>query len=133
MGLIQLLLLTLHFLYTEKGFCMRGELCPFDHGVDPLVVDDLNIPSVLRMPGDGPPARPPLPGQPHPPPPPPQLPHPPEMPPIRPPLPPFGPPLPPNIPPPFRPSMEQTRLHDMQQRGETCSMILFRSHVIVYT
>ncbi|PIK49686.1 putative RNA-binding protein 26-like [Apostichopus japonicus] len=115
--------------FDEKGFCMRGELCPFDHGVDPLVVDDLNIPSVLRMPGDGPPARPPLPGQPHPPPPPPQLPHPPEMPPIRPPLPPFGPPLPPTSAP-FRPSMEQTRLHDMQQRVEQMGKGIGRACVI---
>ncbi|KAG0367957.1 hypothetical protein BC939DRAFT_445349 [Gamsiella multidivaricata] len=27
--------------YDEKGYCMRGDLCPYDHGVDRIVVDDL--------------------------------------------------------------------------------------------
>jgi len=26
---------------SEKGFCVRGDLCEFDHGVDPVVIDDL--------------------------------------------------------------------------------------------
>uniref|UniRef100_A0ACB8FK87 RNA-binding protein 26 n=1 Tax=Sphaerodactylus townsendi TaxID=933632 RepID=A0ACB8FK87_9SAUR len=26
--------------YDEKGFCMRGDMCPFDHGSDPVVVED---------------------------------------------------------------------------------------------
>lgn len=30
--------------FLEKGYCMRGELCPYDHGNDPLVVEDVNIP-----------------------------------------------------------------------------------------
>ncbi len=32
-------------LYTnkEKGYCMRGDLCPFDHGVDRIVVDDVPL------------------------------------------------------------------------------------------
>jgi RNA-binding protein 26 len=27
--------------YDERGFCMRGELCPFDHGVDRIIVEDV--------------------------------------------------------------------------------------------
>ncbi|KAI9315620.1 hypothetical protein BX666DRAFT_2028518 [Dichotomocladium elegans] len=26
--------------YNEKGFCMRGDMCPYDHGADRIVVDD---------------------------------------------------------------------------------------------
>ncbi|CEP09278.1 hypothetical protein [Parasitella parasitica] len=26
--------------YNEKGFCMRGDMCPFDHGVDRIIVDE---------------------------------------------------------------------------------------------
>lgn len=26
------------FLFTEKGMCLLGEQCPFDHGVDPVVI-----------------------------------------------------------------------------------------------
>lgn len=26
---------------SEKGFCVRGDLCEFDHGVDPVVIDDM--------------------------------------------------------------------------------------------
>ncbi|KAJ8658711.1 hypothetical protein O0I10_005434 [Lichtheimia ornata] len=26
--------------YNEKGFCMRGDMCPYDHGDDRIVVDD---------------------------------------------------------------------------------------------
>lgn len=26
---------------------MRGELCPYDHGNDPLVVEDVNIPGIV--------------------------------------------------------------------------------------
>uniref|UniRef100_A0A8C9V9R1 RNA binding motif protein 26 n=1 Tax=Scleropages formosus TaxID=113540 RepID=A0A8C9V9R1_SCLFO len=33
--------------YDEKGFCMRGDMCPFDHGNDPVVVEDVNLPSML--------------------------------------------------------------------------------------
>lgn len=29
--------------YDEKGYCMRGDLCVFDHGNDPLVVDDVSV------------------------------------------------------------------------------------------
>lgn len=35
---------------TEKGFCVRGDLCPFDHGNDPLIVDDVNLPSMIPFP-----------------------------------------------------------------------------------
>lgn len=36
--------------HTEKGFCVRGDLCPFDHGNDPLIVDDVNLPSMIPFP-----------------------------------------------------------------------------------
>ncbi|KAK3789004.1 hypothetical protein RRG08_039612 [Elysia crispata] len=26
--------------FEEKGFCMLGDVCPYDHGVDPVVVED---------------------------------------------------------------------------------------------
>ncbi|KAK9701193.1 hypothetical protein K7432_011827 [Basidiobolus ranarum] len=45
--------------YDEKGYCMRGDLCPYDHGVDRIVVDD---PVMKRSPFDMP--RPPIPGPP---------------------------------------------------------------------
>ncbi|XP_067842600.1 RNA-binding protein 26 isoform X2 [Heptranchias perlo] len=80
--------------YDEKGFCMRGDMCPFDHGSDPVVVEDVNLPGMLPFPsqppgveGPNPPALPP---------PPPIL-----TPPLvnlRPPVPPPGP-LPPSLPP----------------------------------
>uniref|UniRef100_A0A670KHW6 RNA-binding protein 26 n=1 Tax=Podarcis muralis TaxID=64176 RepID=A0A670KHW6_PODMU len=62
--------------YDEKGFCMRGDMCPFDHGSDPVVVEDVNLPGL--------------------PPPPPILTPPPVN--LRPPVPPPGP-LPPSLPP----------------------------------
>ncbi|XP_059151485.1 RNA-binding protein 26-like [Physella acuta] len=33
--------------FEEKGFCMLGDVCPYDHGSDPVVVEDVSIPSVL--------------------------------------------------------------------------------------
>uniref|UniRef100_A0AAY4AVG2 RNA-binding protein 27 n=1 Tax=Denticeps clupeoides TaxID=299321 RepID=A0AAY4AVG2_9TELE len=33
-----------------KGFCVRGDLCPFDHGNDPLIVDDLTLPTMIPFP-----------------------------------------------------------------------------------
>ncbi|XP_058484082.1 RNA-binding protein 27 isoform X1 [Solea solea] len=36
--------------YDEKGFCVRGDLCPFDHGNDPLIVDDVNLPNIIPFP-----------------------------------------------------------------------------------
>jgi len=27
--------------YDEKGYCLRGNMCPFDHGMDRIVVDEL--------------------------------------------------------------------------------------------
>ncbi|KAM6943433.1 RNA-binding protein 26 [Xenentodon cancila] len=81
--------------YDEKGFCMRGDMCPFDHGSDPVVVEDVNLPSMLPF------QPPPIPGVD--PPPPPGLPPPPPLmnpPPVnlRPPVPPPGA-LPPSLPP----------------------------------
>uniref|UniRef100_H2LHU8 RNA binding motif protein 26 n=1 Tax=Oryzias latipes TaxID=8090 RepID=H2LHU8_ORYLA len=80
--------------YDEKGFCMRGDMCPFDHGSDPVVVEDVNLPSMLPF------QPPPIPvvDQPPPPgPPPPPLINPPPMN-LRPPVPPPGT-LPPSLPP----------------------------------
>ena len=34
-----------------KGLCVRGDQCPFDHGVDPVVVDGGALPQVLGMGG----------------------------------------------------------------------------------
>ncbi|XP_060747420.1 RNA-binding protein 27 isoform X2 [Tachysurus vachellii] len=48
--------------YDEKGFCVRGDLCPFDHGNDPLIVDDVALPTIIPFPPPGiPPPRMPLP------------------------------------------------------------------------
>uniref|UniRef100_A0AAZ3SJD5 RNA binding motif protein 26 n=1 Tax=Oncorhynchus tshawytscha TaxID=74940 RepID=A0AAZ3SJD5_ONCTS len=69
--------------YDEKGFCMRGDICPFDHGIDPVVVEDVNLPNMFQAP-------PPIPGVAQPPPG------------LPPPLPPGLPPgLPPSLPPVF--------------------------------
>ncbi|KAG9492142.1 hypothetical protein GDO78_000581, partial [Eleutherodactylus coqui] len=80
--------------YDEKGFCMRGDLCPFDHGSDPVVVEDVNLPGILPFP-----AQPPVVDGPPPPglPPPPSILTPPPVN-LRPPVPPPGP-LPPSLPP----------------------------------
>lgn len=81
--------------YDEKGFCMRGDMCPFDHGSDPVVVEDVNLPSMLPF---QPPPLPSVEPQPPPglPPPPPLLSPPPVN--LRPPVPPPGT-LPPSLPP----------------------------------
>ncbi|XP_069553914.1 RNA-binding protein 26 [Brachyistius frenatus] len=81
--------------YDEKGFCMRGDMCPFDHGSDPVVVEDVNLPNMLPfqpppMPGVDPPPHPGLP-------PPPPLMNPPPVN-LRPPVPLPGT-LPPSLPP----------------------------------
>ncbi|XP_051562689.1 RNA-binding protein 26-like isoform X2 [Myxocyprinus asiaticus] len=80
--------------YDEKGFCMRGDMCPFDHGSDPVVVEDVNLPSILPF---QPPPLPVVDGPPPPglPPPPPLLPPPVNL---RPPVPLPGT-LPPSLPP----------------------------------
>ena len=28
-------------IHSEKGFCVRGELCMFDHGTDPVIVENV--------------------------------------------------------------------------------------------
>uniref|UniRef100_H3BD76 RNA binding motif protein 26 n=1 Tax=Latimeria chalumnae TaxID=7897 RepID=H3BD76_LATCH len=82
--------------YDEKGFCMRGDMCPFDHGSDPVVVEDVNLPGMLPFPAQPPVVEgPPPPGLP---PPPPMLTPPPPPVNLRPPVPPPGP-LPPSLPP----------------------------------
>lgn len=30
------------FIFTEKGYCMRGDLCPYDHGSDPVILEDVD-------------------------------------------------------------------------------------------
>ncbi|KAG9469940.1 hypothetical protein GDO78_019290 [Eleutherodactylus coqui] len=34
----------------ERGFCVLGDLCQFDHGNDPLVVDEVSLPSMIPFP-----------------------------------------------------------------------------------
>lgn len=29
--------------YDEKGYCMKGDQCIYDHGPDPVVVDDIAL------------------------------------------------------------------------------------------
>ncbi|XP_048398976.1 RNA-binding protein 27 isoform X1 [Stegostoma tigrinum] len=83
--------------YDEKGFCMRGDLCLFDHGNDPLIVEDVTLPGMIPFPPP-PPGLPP-PGHQLPPPghhlPPPLAGLPPNL--RLPPLPPPGQPPPPGI------------------------------------
>jgi RNA-binding protein 26 len=35
--------------FDEKGYCMRGETCQWDHGVDPVVLEDINNPALLSI------------------------------------------------------------------------------------
>ncbi|XP_071442055.1 RNA-binding protein 26 isoform X2 [Hetaerina americana] len=64
--------------FDEKGYCMRGDLCPYDHGNDPVVLENVALSRVLayggagtaRVPTQHPPPLPPN-TPPHPPPPPP--------------------------------------------------------------
>lgn len=35
--------------FDEKGYCVRGETCPWDHGVDPVVFEGLNNASLISM------------------------------------------------------------------------------------
>ncbi|XP_043219618.1 RNA-binding protein 26-like isoform X1 [Amphibalanus amphitrite] len=30
--------------YDEKGYCMRGDQCPYDHGLDPVILNDVSLP-----------------------------------------------------------------------------------------
>lgn len=41
--------------FDEKGYCMRGEMCLFDHGVDPVVLEDAGL-GVLAYDPNGVPA-----------------------------------------------------------------------------
>ena len=34
--------------FDEKGYCLRGGLCPYDHGMDPVVVEESNLSNVLQ-------------------------------------------------------------------------------------
>ena len=33
--------------YDEKGFCMKGDQCKFDHGNDALVLEDANTAGIV--------------------------------------------------------------------------------------
>lgn len=35
--------------FDEKGYCMRGETCPWDHGVNPVVLEDINNPTLMTI------------------------------------------------------------------------------------
>jgi hypothetical protein len=37
------------YIVTEKGYCMRGDQCPFDHGPDPVVVDDTALEKMVNI------------------------------------------------------------------------------------
>nr|XP_023698175.1 RNA-binding protein 27 isoform X2 [Paramormyrops kingsleyae] len=94
--------------YDEKGFCIRGDLCPFDHGNDPLVVDDVTLPTMIPFPPPPgmPPPRAPMPPMSKPPPG------------IRLPLPPHGqPPLPPLFPMPGPPLMPTCAIDVREHSG----------------
>ncbi|KAM9396199.1 RNA-binding protein 26 isoform 1-T1 [Salvelinus alpinus] len=82
--------------YDEKGFCMRGDICPFDHGIDPVVVEDVNLPNMFQAPPPIPGVAQPPPGLPPPPGPPPLMTPPPVN--LRPPVS-MPPSLPPSLPP----------------------------------
>ncbi|KAM8973250.1 RNA-binding protein 27-like isoform 1-T1 [Pelodytes ibericus] len=36
--------------YDERGYCVLGDLCQYDHGNDPLVVDEVSLPSMIPFP-----------------------------------------------------------------------------------
>ncbi|MGH0140263.1 UNVERIFIED_CONTAM: hypothetical protein FKN15_051412 [Acipenser sinensis] len=96
--------------YDEKGFCMRGDMCPFDHGSDPVVVEDVNLPGMLPFPAQPPPVEgPPPPGLP---PPPPMMTPPPLN--LRPPGPPPSP-LPPSLPLVHQTSAQQPSVSALKQ------------------
>ncbi|BES87843.1 RRM [Nesidiocoris tenuis] len=42
--------------FDEQGFCIRGDLCPYDHGADPVVLEDVQ----MYNGGGGPPPAPPV-------------------------------------------------------------------------
>lgn len=35
--------------YDERGYCMQGDRCPFDHGPDPVVVEDNQLPGMIAV------------------------------------------------------------------------------------
>eukprot|EP00850_Spirogloea_muscicola_P023521 SM000363S13645 [mRNA] locus=s363:53475:60276:- [translate_table: standard] len=47
--------------FEERGFCLRGDLCPMDHGTNHIIVEDMqqfNLPGALPVPQHGHEARP---------------------------------------------------------------------------
>ncbi|XP_066572962.1 RNA-binding protein 27 isoform X2 [Amia ocellicauda] len=98
--------------YDEKGFCVRGDLCPFDHGNDPLIVDDVTLPTMIPFP--------PPPGMPPPRMPMPPMPEPPTN--LRIPMPPHGQPPPPGIFPIPGPPLIPTSAIDTREHSGTSSI-----------
>uniref|UniRef100_A0A915J679 RNA-binding protein 26 n=1 Tax=Romanomermis culicivorax TaxID=13658 RepID=A0A915J679_ROMCU len=41
--------------YDEKGYCMRGDSCIYDHGPDPVVVEEVALPRIITMKAPPPP------------------------------------------------------------------------------
>lgn len=35
--------------FDEKGYCVRGETCPWDHGINPVVFEDINNTGLIGM------------------------------------------------------------------------------------
>ncbi|XP_067622096.1 zinc finger protein swm [Eurosta solidaginis] len=35
--------------FDEKGYCVRGETCPWDHGINPVVFEDINNSALIGM------------------------------------------------------------------------------------
>lgn len=35
--------------FDERGYCMRGDKCPYDHGPDPVVVEDSALEKMVQM------------------------------------------------------------------------------------
>ncbi|TVU15723.1 hypothetical protein EJB05_39261 [Eragrostis curvula] len=40
--------------FEERGFCLRGDMCPMEHGVNRIVVDDMQSLSQFNLPVSGP-------------------------------------------------------------------------------
>ena len=39
------------FNFLEKGFCMKGDLCPYDHGTDAVILDDVSLTTAVTQSG----------------------------------------------------------------------------------
>ena len=37
---------------AERGYCVPGDLCPYDHGLDRIILDNVGLPpTALGLPG----------------------------------------------------------------------------------